>query len=179
MDKQAIIAHVQEIVDKLHNLETWQRSAFLEAMRHGLQGEKRLNRYESSTDKDIICYLQSEIMDLTGQKIMPKPSTAAFPDTATPLDYLKAYKAGLEDIRHKLHVAANKCVNPFCIVEITEPLYDRCKCLYKAIIEVSREIVRYEAIQTHGTALHDLMRSNNTAESKHDRIEGKEGYIGD
>jgi hypothetical protein len=178
VNKQECVEQIQSTINLLHNLEQWERQSLLKAMTHGLQGEKRQDRHESGLDSDIIKYLQSEAFDLFEVEIYPTNSSITFADTNTAVEYLKVYRNGIIDVYTKLHEAANRFVI-LCLRKLSVPLYKRCECLHEAIVEVNRDIRRYEAIREHGTALHDLMRTNNTLESKHDRFEKIENYIGD
>jgi len=172
------IAHIQETVNLLADMASWQESAFLHAMSHGLQGDKRENRYESTIDDINRKYLMSEAMGMFGVEVEPHSTTMKFPKTNEPLDFLKEYYAGLCDIYHKIHLAANTFVSPLCMRDLAQPLYDRASCIRKIITMLKRDIDRYEAVKVHGTPLHDLYRVNNTAETKHDLVEPKENSIG-
>ncbi|MDR2559790.1 MAG: hypothetical protein LBC86_09680 [Oscillospiraceae bacterium] len=177
MDKQAITQHIQSTLNLLEDLLQWERSAFVRAMRYGLQGEKRQNRHELICDMGIINYFQCYCMDrIDGMEIHPTKSMAMLEETTSPLDYLQKYRKGLESIQYKLHEAANKFVAPLCMRGLSKPLYERVECLDEAIIEVNRQINEWKMVEQYGTNAHHLLRSNNTQETKHDKFEKKEKY---
>jgi hypothetical protein len=176
-NKQECISHIQKTVNLLTDLEAWEDMAFVEAQSLGLQGEKRENRYEGTIDGGIRKYLQSEAFDLFDAKIHVNPSSIHFAESAEPVEFLEMYCAGLWDIMYKLHDAANMLVSPHCLRSMATPVYARCECIKDAIIDISRKIKRYRAVEKHGTPLHDLYRESNTAETKHDRFEPLEKSV--
>ena len=172
------VIHIQETINLLADMEIWEETAFLQSMHHGLQGDKRENRHTSMVDAYIRKYLMSEAMGMFGAILEPHKTSIKFPKTDEPLEHLKAYLSGLWDIYYKLHEAANKFVSPLFMKDLAKPLYDRASEIRKSIVMAQRDVDRYEAVSKHGTALHDLYRANNTAETKHDILEPKEEGMG-
>jgi len=173
-DKKSAVAHIQTTVNLLQQMEEWGEQAMLASMKHGLQGSKRENRFESSKDVYLRKFLQSEAMDLFGAEIHAQASSMKFPETSDPLSYLTEYCRGLWDIYQKLHAASNTFVAPLCLRDLAQPLYERCTCIRKAIIDIERKIKRYENMERYGTAYHDLLRQDTADESKHDNFEALE-----
>ena len=177
-DKNACIKEIQDTIDSLTIFEIFANTAFLDAQDLGLHGFKRESRLADTNYGNIKKYLQSEIRDIFGVKILPKTSGTPFSYKGGIEGFLEAYSEELWFVYTTLHTHANKLVSPLLMRHLAKPLYEQAektKCEY---VETCRELERWELIKEHGTALHDLYRTQNTAETIHDKTESLENDTG-
>lgn len=106
---------LREAVNIWANGEVWHHAHMLWAQSMGLQGHKRLNRYESCKDRAHYIKLQNYCLDMFGEIVMPD-----WDFEATPPDDIKGYLEGyiawensvyirLADINNRLIVMGFPC----------------------------------------------------------------------
>lgn len=177
-NKDDCIRQIQSTVDLLYQFEEWENMAFVKALSLGLQGKKREARYEGTKDLNIRKYLQSTAFDLFETEIYPKQAVTQFPPVNNIETFLSEYRRGLWDIYWKLHESANMFVAPLCLRDLACPLYDRASCIKNAIVELNRQIKRWNDMKQLGTPLHDLFIYETTEYNIHDEFEKKEESTG-
>lgn len=170
MKKKETIDLIQYTVDCLVEASDWEDVAFVKALSIGLQGEKRVNRFEGTGDNNIRKYLQSEAFDIFEHEIHVHHEDVHFPRVTTPEEFFDAYRKKLWEMYYILHGAANKFVAPLCMKCLSDCLYQRAHCLKKDIVRVNRTIARLRQKGQY----HDLMIYETTWENVHDEYEEKE-----
>ena len=88
------------------NGSMWHHKHMLWAQSHGLQGHKRLNRYESKCDRDHYIKMQNYCIDMFGEVIEPTWDYTV----SAPIDikgYLEAYLDWEDSVYSRLAAISN------------------------------------------------------------------------
>jgi hypothetical protein len=100
------LALMQQAIDISANGEAWHHKMMLWTQASGLQGHKRLNRYESAEDRTHYVEMQNYCLDMFGET--PEPSWSY--DIMAPADvpgYLEAYLDWENSVYSRLASIAN------------------------------------------------------------------------
>lgn len=107
------IAHALELMKKAINIgangEAWHHQHMLWCQAHGLQGHKRLNRYESGEDRAWYIKMQNYALDMFGEVLEPDwDYTVTAP--ADIRGYLEAYLDWEDSVYTRLSSISNDLV---------------------------------------------------------------------
>ena len=125
-------------------------------------------------DLNLRKYLQSEAYDLFETEIYPRAYDIDFPNVKDIETFLVEYRKGLWEMYWKIMEAANTFIAPLCLRDLACALYDRASCIKKQLVEINREIARYENAERGGAAYHDIMIYETGFENVHDKAEAVE-----
>lgn len=177
-NKNECLQHIQNTVDMLYSFEEFENIAFVKGLSLGIQGKKRESRMSGTIDENIRKYLQSEAFDMFETEIYPKEAHSAFPAVNSIEMFLTEYRKGLWEMYWKLSESANTFIVPLCLDDLACPLKKRASCIRKAIVELNRQIKRWNDCKQLGTPIHDLFIYETSDYNIHDSMEKKEESMG-
>lgn len=100
---------MREAINIAAHGEVWHHKHMLWAQSHGLQGHKRLNRYESTCDRDHYIKMQNYCIDMFGEVIEPDwDYIVSAPNDIK--DYLEAYLDWEDNVYSHLAAISNDLI---------------------------------------------------------------------
>lgn len=139
-----ILERLKEAINIFAEGEKFHNKMMLFTHSMGLQGHKRLNRHESSEDRDKYIHLQNYVIDMFGEVIEPKYNY----NIETPInlkDYLEKYLAWENTVYKHLSSISNDLITEAYNFESKE-ISDNIKCVRKEIERVRRMLIDYELV---------------------------------
>lgn len=170
MALQDCVVLVQKAINLLESSSCWDDQAALRAHVLGLQGKKRVERYESRKEHMMVqCYIH-DMFDLFDVEMQPEIGEIILPPMPDITSFFEAYIKKLWAVYHELHEIANALVIAG-YKPLSESLYCYIECLHKCIIDNKRELREYLLANKE---YHHISRYEVSYYNIHDKYEKKE-----
>lgn len=175
MAKERCIELLQEAINLLDASSKWADKAFLPALRLGLRGEKRRERYAARKEHSLKQHFQSLAYDLFDIELYPHESRVDFPMTP---DITAWYEVLIRKL-WETHSQLSKIANDLVVSgykAISEPLYEYLGCIQDELIEAKILLKGYLLAnkEYHHISRYEISGDDNI----HDRYEKKEEKTG-